>query len=327
MSYVSVSLTHTDGKFHWYFNIKALTHFIIGVPFQLKTLGVKKKPCGAFEVTWNPPTLDSGGGPLTGYQVQLKLTENGGWRNCTAFSSNHSCLFKDLRNKTRYQIRVRAFNKKGPGQWADIFETTDLIGKYSILILLYYTKVMATLWYSIIITFYSSHLDLFLLVLLHAVRHSFLIVTPFFFTILAFMFTPLFSLPINWFVFTEKHCFILRKSLIYQVIVGPPDVSKIINNETEIPGKTPNVTVQWTRPNERNCSITMYSLRYKAVLPAAEKMTEINITNASVTSFQLQFQHSKKYEVTVLAWNNLRPSEASKAWEIRTKQCKQTFFG
>ncbi|CAH3188381.1 unnamed protein product, partial [Porites evermanni] len=205
------------------------------VPFQLKTLGVKKKPCGAFEVTWNPPTLDSGGGPLTGYQVQLKLTENGGWRNCTAFSSNHSCLFKDLRNKTRYQIRVRAFNKKGPGQWADIFETTDLI--------------------------------------------------------------------------------------------GPPDVSEIINNETEIPGKTPNVTVQWTRPNERNCSITMYSLRYKAVLPAAEKMTEINITNASVTSFQLQFQHSKKYEVTVLAWNNLRPSEASKAWEIRTKQCKQTFFG
>ena len=43
------------------------------------------------------------------------------------------------------QIRVRAFNKKGPGQWADIAETTDLIGKYSILILLYYTKVMVTL--------------------------------------------------------------------------------------------------------------------------------------------------------------------------------------
>ena len=71
----------------------------------------------------------------------------------------------------------------------------------------------------------------------------------------------------------------------------------------------------------------MYSLRYKAVLPAAEKMTEINITNASVTSFELQFQHSKKYEVTVLAWNNLGPSEASKAWAISTKQCKHTFFG
>ena len=159
MSYVSVSLTHTDGTFHWCFNIKALTHFIIGVPFKPETLGVKKKPCGAFEVTWKPATLDSGGGPLTGYQVQLKqkllklIMENGGWRNCTAFSSNHSCLFKDLRNETEYQIRVRAINKKGPGQWADIAETTDLIGKYSIIILLYYTKVMVALWYSIIITF------------------------------------------------------------------------------------------------------------------------------------------------------------------------------
>ena len=92
-------------------------------------------------------------------------------------------------------------------------------------------------------------------------------------------------------------------------------------------GITPNVTVQWTRPEERNCSITMYSLRYKAVEPAAEKMTEINITNANVTSLELQFQHSKKYEVTVFAWNSLGRSEASKAWKVRTAQCKDTFFG
>ena len=56
-------------------------------------------------------------------------------------------------------------------------------------------------------------------------------------------------------------------------------------------------------------------------------MTEINVTNANVTSFELQFQHSKKYTVTVLAWNSLGPSEPSKAWEIRTAQCKDTFFG
>ena len=101
--------------------------------------GVKKRPCGEFEVTWKPP-LDSGGGPLTGYQVQLKLEmENGGWRNCTAFFSNHSCLFTDLRSKTEYHVRVRAFNQNGPGQWASTSETTDLIGKSFILILLYYT--------------------------------------------------------------------------------------------------------------------------------------------------------------------------------------------
>ena len=54
---------------------------------------------------------------------------------------------------------------------------------------------------------------------------------------------------------------------------------------------------------------------------------EINITNASLTSFELEFQHSKKYEVTVFAWNNLGRSKASTAWEVRTAQCKHTFFG
>ena len=110
-------------------------------------------------------------------------------------------------------------------------------------------------------------------------------------------------------------------------IVGPPDASEITNNETEIPGITPNVTVQWTRPKDGNCNITMYSLRYKVVQPATEKITEINITNASLTSFELQFQHSKKYEVTVFTWNNVGRSKESRAWEVRTAQCKHTFLG
>ena len=91
---------------------------------------------------------------------------------------------------------------------------------------------------------------------------------------------------------------------------------------------TPIITVQWTRPNERYCNITMYSLRYKVVQPATEKITKtINTTNASLTSLELEFQHSKKYEVTVFAWNNLGRSKASKAWEVSTAQCKHTFFG
>ena len=110
-------------------------------------------------------------------------------------------------------------------------------------------------------------------------------------------------------------------------IVGPPYAPEIINNETEIYGITPNVTVQWTRPGERNCNITMYSLHFNVVQPAAEKMTEINIPNVSVTSFKLQFQHSKKYEVTVFARNKIGQSEASKAWQIGTQQCKHAFFG
>ena len=90
----------------------------------------------------------------------------------------------------------------------------------------------------------------------------------------------------------------------------------------------PIVTVQWTRPNDSYCNITMYSLRYKVVQPATEKITEIiNTTNASLTSLVLEFQHSKKYEVTVFAWNYLGSSNASTAWEVRTAQCKHTFFG
>ena len=114
---------------------------VLGVPILQKPPGVKQRQCGVFEVTWNPPSLDSGGGPLTGYQVQLSTSRDrsGGWRNCTAFVSNHSCLFTDLRSETEYRIRIRAFNKKGPGQWAVISEKTDLIGKYYFLTLLYYT--------------------------------------------------------------------------------------------------------------------------------------------------------------------------------------------
>ena len=134
---VSVSLSHTYGTCHWFFDIKHTIFFVVGVPFRLETPGVKKRPCGVFEVTWNPPSIDSGGGPLTGYQVQLHTSGggNGGLRNCTALFSNHSCLFTDLRSETEYQIRVRAFNKKGPGQWAHTSKKMDLIGKSFILTL------------------------------------------------------------------------------------------------------------------------------------------------------------------------------------------------
>ena len=60
---------------------------------------------------------------------------------------------------------------------------------------------------------------------------------------------------------------------------------------------------------------------------SAIRITEIDITNASLTSFELEFQHSNKYEVTVFAWNNLGRSKASTAREQRTAQCKHNFFG
>lgn len=120
------------------FNIKAHTHFIIGVPLQPEPPVIKKRSCGAFEVYWKPPSLDSGGGPVTGYEVQLRQTR-ADWRSCTYVLGGHSCLFTDLRSETKYEIRVRALNQKGPGKWGYALKTTDLIGKFFILVLLYYT--------------------------------------------------------------------------------------------------------------------------------------------------------------------------------------------
>ena len=66
----------------------------------------------------------------------------------------------------------------------------------------------------------------------------------------------------------------------------------------------------------------MFSLRYSVIKPSAEKWSEINITDVNSTRYELHLQHSKKYEVTIFAWNNLGRSVESKAWEIRTVQCE-----
>ena len=99
-----------------------------GVPFPPELSDVEENQCGKFVVTWRPPSLDSGGGPLTGLQVQISET-NGDWRNCTTFLTNYSCLFKDMQSETEYDIRIKAFNQKGSGAWTTWSKMTGLIGK------------------------------------------------------------------------------------------------------------------------------------------------------------------------------------------------------
>ena len=102
--------------------------------------------------------------------------------------------------------------------------------------------------------------------------------------------------------------------------LGPPEPPKILHNKTQISGV--NITLHWTSPSQRNCSITMYSLHIKVLKPTTGKEAEMNITNTSINSYELRLEHSKEYEVTVFAWNDLGRSEASRAWKIRTAQCK-----
>ena len=101
--------------------------------------------------------------------------------------------------------------------------------------------------------------------------------------------------------------------------LGPPDPPQI-SNQTDVSGR--NVIVQWTRPSQRNCNVTMYSLHYRVIKPTTEAWAEINITDANITSYKLYLQHSKKYEVILFAWNALGRSEKSEAWELETAQCK-----
>ena len=103
-------------------------------------------------------------------------------------------------------------------------------------------------------------------------------------------------------------------------VLGPPDPPLILSEKSEIAGR--NLTVLWRRPRDKSCAITMYSLRYRVVKPTYEKWIEINMTNVSVTSYELHLRYSKAYKVTVFAWNTLGRSQESEALDIKTTQCK-----
>ena len=100
-----------------------------GVPFPPESVRIQENQCGTFGVTWRPSSLDSGGGQLTGFQVQIRK-ESGDWRNCTTFPTNDSCLFKDLQSETVYDVRVQAYNQKGSSHWTSRSKETGEIGKY-----------------------------------------------------------------------------------------------------------------------------------------------------------------------------------------------------
>ena len=98
--------------------------------------------------------------------------------------------------------------------------------------------------------------------------------------------------------------------------LGRPDAPQIISNGSTVPER--NVTVTWRHPEYHNCNITMYSVYFRVIEPLVESWSQINISG--VTSYQLQLQYSKKYEIIIAAWNKVGPSENSSAWKVRTAQ-------
>lgn len=84
-----------------------------------------------FDVIWEPPSSESGGGPVTSYQAQVRIG-NETWRNCTTTAEERSCLFEGLVKETKYHARVRAVNVNGPSNWSEGPIEADYAGILSI---------------------------------------------------------------------------------------------------------------------------------------------------------------------------------------------------
>ena len=97
--------------------------------------------------------------------------------------------------------------------------------------------------------------------------------------------------------------------------LGPPEPPEINNNDTELSGR--NVTVTWKSGADNNCLITMYTLYYREEAPHTSSWQAINISGA--TTYNLQFQYSKYYQIIVSAWNQLGEI-SSKGWILKTAQ-------
>ena len=98
--------------------------------------------------------------------------------------------------------------------------------------------------------------------------------------------------------------------------LGPPEPPEINNNDTELSGRS--VTVTWKGGGDNNCPITMYTLYYREKAPHTSSWLQaINISDA--TSFNLQLQYSKYYQIIVSAWNQLGETQ-SKGWILKTAQ-------
>ena len=105
---------------------------VIGVPFKPLLTKVNNKQCGAVEFFWEVSRLVSGGGSETNFQAQMRR-RGYDWRDCTNFTTSRSCLFKDLSSENDYDIRVRAENQRGLGDWRNGTITTGAIGRYAFL--------------------------------------------------------------------------------------------------------------------------------------------------------------------------------------------------
>ena len=70
-------------------------------------------------VSWTPPSV-TGGSPITGYNVQWRQSGTSAWNDRPALGANAaSDTIPNLTGGTTYQVRVRAVNGHGNGDWRE----------------------------------------------------------------------------------------------------------------------------------------------------------------------------------------------------------------
>ena len=76
----------------------------------------------SFALAWDAPS-SNGGSVVTSYEVQYRIGANI-WTQATSTQTSRAYSLTNLSFNVRYEIRVRAINANGGGQWATVFSTT-----------------------------------------------------------------------------------------------------------------------------------------------------------------------------------------------------------
>ena len=84
---------------------------------------------GQLKVTWDAVTDEAGKPPISGYQVERRIGDNGAWEDLQEVSgrTTTSFIYKGLTNGQEYQVWVRTVNDEGHSGWSDTPSGTPIM--------------------------------------------------------------------------------------------------------------------------------------------------------------------------------------------------------
>ena len=112
---VQVRTTGPGGNSSWVsVNITTAAPLPPGVPTNV---GVENETLNSFTLDWDAPI---GGGALTNYQIQYKLTTSVVWIDYTSLILGTSAVISSLTQNTAYNVRIRSTGLGGTSNWVTV---------------------------------------------------------------------------------------------------------------------------------------------------------------------------------------------------------------